>query len=93
MKYTKYVARTGSGVGGLSAASLSLILSNSEDADSGEFSCVAGTDIPGIGSLVDAVNFNITVLGKKNYMASLFLLSHMLAQVIGQSTCNTLCMY
>ena len=85
--------KAGSGTGGLSTASLSLILSNAEDADSGEFSCVASTDIPVIGSLVDSVNFNIIVLGKKNYMASLFLLSHMLAQVIGQSACNTLCMY
>ena len=71
------------GTGGLSTASLIFTLSNAEDADSGEFSCVAGTDIPGIGSLVDTVNFNITVLGKKNYMVSQFLLSHMPAQVIG----------
>ena len=46
-------------------ASLSFILSNAEDADSGEFSCVASTDIPGIGSLADTVNFNIIVLGKE----------------------------
>ena len=74
--------KAGSGIGGLSTASLIFTLSNAEDADSGEFSCVASADIPGIGSLVDAVNFNITVLGKKNYMASLFLLSHMLAQLV-----------
>ena len=52
------------GTGGLSTSSLSFILSNAEDADSGEFSCVASTDIPGIGLLADTVLFNITVLGK-----------------------------
>ena len=51
-------------IGGLIQVSLSFILSNAEDADSGEFSCVASTDIPAIGSLADTVNFNITVLGK-----------------------------
>ena len=50
------------GTGGLSTATLSFILSNAEDADSGEFSCAASTDIPGIGSLADTVDFNITVL-------------------------------
>ena len=60
--------RTGSGVGGLSAASLSFTLSNAEDADSGEFSCVASADIPVTGSLADTVNFNITVLGERNYI-------------------------
>ena len=52
------------GTGGLSTVSVSFTLSNAEDADSGEFSCVASTDIPGIGSLADTVNFNVTVLGK-----------------------------
>ena len=52
------------GTGGLSTASLVFTLSNAEDADSGEFSCVASADITGIGSLADTVNFNITVLSK-----------------------------
>ena len=52
------------GTGGLSQVSLSFSLSNAEDADSGEFSCVAGADIPGIGSLAVIIDFNITVLGK-----------------------------
>ena len=62
--------KAGLGIGGLSTASLSLILSNAEDADSGEFSCVASADIPGSGSLADTVNFNITVLGKNKYTYS-----------------------
>ena len=59
--------KAGLGTGGLSVkaatttASLSFILSNAEDADSS----VASTDIPGIGSLGDTVNFTITILGKK----------------------------
>ena len=73
------------GTGGLIQVSLSFTLSNAEDADSGEFSCVASADIPAIGSLADTVNFNITVLGKNKY-----LLSCMHVQVIGQSACNTL---
>ena len=52
------------GTGGLSTVSVSSTLSNAEDADSGEFSCVASADIPVIGSLADAVKFNVTVLGK-----------------------------
>ena len=72
------------GTGGLTQISLSFILSNAEDADSGEFFCVASTDIPGIGSLADTVDFNITVLGKNK------LLSCTHARVIGQSVC-TLC--
>ena len=54
----------------LTQVSLSFTLSNAEDADSGEFSCVASTDIPAIGSLADTVNFNITVLGKNKYTYS-----------------------
>ena len=57
------------GTGGLSTASLVFTLSNAEDADSGEFSCVASTDIPGIGSLADTVDFNITVLGNNQGIA------------------------
>ena len=56
--------KEGSGTGGLSTASLVFTLSNAEDADSGEFSCVASTNIPVIGSLADTVNFTIAVLGK-----------------------------
>ena len=54
------------GTGGLIQVSLSFTLSNAEDADSGEFSCVASADIPEIGSSADMVNYNITVLGKNN---------------------------
>ena len=57
--------KEGSGIGGLSTVSLSFTLSNAEDADSGEFSCVASADITGIGLLADSVNFTITVLGEK----------------------------
>ena len=59
------------GIGDLSIANLTFTLSNAEDADSGEFSCVASADIPGIGSLADTVNFTITVLGKEIYNRSL----------------------
>ena len=58
--------KEGSGIGGLSTVSVSFTLTNAEDADSGEFSCVASADIPGIGSSADTVNYNITVLGKNN---------------------------
>ena len=56
------------GTGGLSTASIVFTLSNAEDADSGQFLCVASADIPGIGSLADTVDFNITVLGKNLFL-------------------------
>ena len=75
--------KAGSGIGGLSTASLSFILSNAEDVDSGEFSCVAGADIPGIGLLADTVNFNITVLSKDLYNSNTMFFISLLCSIVG----------
>ena len=78
-------------IGGLFIASLSFTLSDAEDANSGEISCVASADIPGIGLLADTTNINITVLGKNTMNRVCTNFSCMHAQVIGQSARNTLC--
>ena len=49
---------------GLSVVVRALILFNPVDADTGNFTCIASTDIPGIGMRSDSVTFELTVLGK-----------------------------
>ena len=49
---------------GLHVVTLTLTLFSAMDEDSGNFTCMASSNIPGIGFIVDSVTFELTVLGK-----------------------------
>ena len=49
---------------GLSVVTRNLTLFYAEDEDTGNFSCIASVNIPGVGLVSDSVTFHLTVLSK-----------------------------